>query len=171
MSSFRLTVKWRGNFKDFPMHAVPTRAQPPLLSVSLTGAAHSLQSMHLHGHIVITPGAQLTSRFSLSVVCSLGLDRWVMTCALLPHSIQQTSVHLSSGVSVLPYPTQSDQVLFNLIISACSAGDPGSIPGLGRSPGGGHGNSLQYPCLENPHAQRSLEGCSPTGRKESDMTE
>ena len=36
---------------------------------------------------------------------------------------------------------------------ACSAGatgDPGSIPGSGRSPGGGHGNSLQYSCLENP---------------------
>ena len=28
--------------------------------------------------------------------------------------------------------------------SACNAGDPGSIPGLGRSPGGGHGNTLQY---------------------------
>ena len=34
--------------------------------------------------------------------------------------------------------------------SACSAGDPGSIPGLGRSPGGRNGNSLQYSCLENP---------------------
>ena len=34
--------------------------------------------------------------------------------------------------------------------SPCSAGDPGSIPGLGRSPGGGHGNPLQYSCLENP---------------------
>ena len=31
-----------------------------------------------------------------------------------------------------------------------SAGDVGSIPGLGRSPGGGHGNPLQYSCLENP---------------------
>ena len=29
-------------------------------------------------------------------------------------------------------------------------GDVGSIPGLGKSPGGGHGNSLQYSCLENP---------------------
>ena len=28
--------------------------------------------------------------------------------------------------------------------------DAGSIPGSGRSPGGGHGNSLQYSCLENP---------------------
>ena len=34
--------------------------------------------------------------------------------------------------------------------SACSAGDPGSIPGSGRSPGEGNGNPLQYPCLENP---------------------
>ena len=32
----------------------------------------------------------------------------------------------------------------------CSAGDTGSIPGSGRSPGGGHGNPLQYSCLENP---------------------
>ena len=34
--------------------------------------------------------------------------------------------------------------------SACSAGDTGSIPGSGRSPGGGHGNPLLYSCLENP---------------------
>ena len=34
--------------------------------------------------------------------------------------------------------------------SACSAGDPGSIPGSGRSPREGNGNPLQYPCLENP---------------------
>ena len=34
--------------------------------------------------------------------------------------------------------------------SACSAGDPGSIPGLERSPGEGKGNPLQYSCLENP---------------------
>ena len=34
--------------------------------------------------------------------------------------------------------------------STCNAGDLSSIPGLGRSPGGGHGNPLQYSCLENP---------------------
>ena len=55
--------------------------------------------------------------------------------------------------------------------SACSAGDLGSIPGLGRSPGEEHGNPLQYSCLENPHGQRSLAGCSPWGHKESDMPE
>ena len=43
--------------------------------------------------------------------------------------------------------------------SACNVGDLGMIPGLGRSPGGGgHGNLLQYSCLENPHGQRSLAG-------------
>ena len=41
----------------------------------------------------------------------------------------------------------------NVKDSACNAkaaGDVGSVPGLGRSPGGGHGNPLQYSCLENP---------------------
>ena len=55
--------------------------------------------------------------------------------------------------------------------SACNAGDLGSNPGLGRSPGRGHGNPLQYSCLENPHGQRSLVSCSPWGHKESDRTE
>ena len=35
-------------------------------------------------------------------------------------------------------------------VSACNVGDLGSIPGLGRSPGEGNGNPLQYSCLENP---------------------
>ena len=35
-------------------------------------------------------------------------------------------------------------------VSASNAGDPGSIPGSGRSPGEGNGNPLQYSCLENP---------------------
>ena len=34
--------------------------------------------------------------------------------------------------------------------TVCNAGDPGSVPGWERSPGGGHGNPLQYSCLENP---------------------
>ena len=47
--------------------------------------------------------------------------------------------------------------------SACNAGaagDMGLIPELGRSPGGGHSNPLQYSCLENPHGQKSLVGYS-----------
>ena len=46
--------------------------------------------------------------------------------------------------------------------SACNVGDPGSIPGLGSSPGEGNGNPLQYSCLENlmeslPKRMESLE--------------
>ena len=53
--------------------------------------------------------------------------------------------------------------------SACNVGDLGSISELWRSPG--HGNPLQYSCLENPHGQRSLVGYSLWGLKELDMTE
>ena len=54
---------------------------------------------------------------------------------------------------------------------ACNAEDLGLIPGLGRSPGGGHGNPLQYSCLENPSGQRSLAGYSRRGGKELDAAE
>ena len=60
---------------------------------------------------------------------------------------------------------------YHLKESVCNAGDLGSIPGLGRSPGEGNGNPLQPSCLENPHGQRSLVGCNPWGLEESDMTE
>ena len=46
---------------------------------------------------------------------------------------------------LLGFPRASDGKEF-----ACQAGDLGSVPGLGRSSGGGHGNPLQYSCLENP---------------------
>ena len=55
--------------------------------------------------------------------------------------------------------------------STCQAGDSGLIPGLGRSPGAGHGNPLQYSCLENPHGQRSLVGYRPWDHEESDTIE
>ena len=41
--------------------------------------------------------------------------------------------------------------------SACNAGDLGLIPELGRSPGGGNGNPLQYSCLENPMDRRAWQ--------------
>ena len=55
--------------------------------------------------------------------------------------------------------------------STCNAEDLGSIPGLERSLGGGHGSPLLYSCLENSHGLRSLAGYSPWDHKESDMTE
>ena len=67
--------------------------------------------------------------------------------------------------------------------SACNAGDPGSISGLGRFPGERNGNPLQCSRLRNPmqpipvyfpgksHGQRMLASCSPWGHKESERTE
>ena len=55
--------------------------------------------------------------------------------------------------------------------SVYNAVDPGSIPGLGRSPGEGNGNPLQLLLPGRSHGWRSLVGYSPWGRKESDMTE
>ena len=55
--------------------------------------------------------------------------------------------------------------------SDCNVGDLDSIPGLGKSPGGGNDNPLHYSCLKDPHGQRSLAGYSPQGRKESDTTD
>ena len=55
--------------------------------------------------------------------------------------------------------------------STCNVGDLGLISGLGRSPGGRHGNPLQDSCLENPCGQRSLAGYSPWGNKELDRIE
>ena len=59
-------------------------------------------------------------------------------------------------------------VVKNLPANAGDLRDLGSIPGLGKSPGGGLGNPLQYSCLEKSHGQRSLVGYSPQGHKESD---
>ena len=58
---------------------------------------------------------------------------------------------------------------------ALNVGDLGSIPGfdpwVGKTPAGGHGNPLQYSCLEKSHGQRSLVSYSPEGHKELDTTE
>ena len=54
----------------------------------------------------------------------------------------ENSPHLGS---ILGFPGGSDSKE-----PTCNAGDPGSIPGLGRSPERGHGNPLQCSCLENP---------------------
>ena len=58
----------------------------------------------------------------------------------------------------------------NLPVNAGDARDAGAIPGSARSPGGGNGNLLQYPCLEIPWA-RSLVDYSPQSRKESEAAE
>ena len=67
---------------------------------------------------------------------------------------------------VLDFPSGS-----NSNESACNAGDPGSIPGLGKSAREGNGNPIPGFLPREFHGQRSLAGYSPWGHKESDTTE
>ena len=55
--------------------------------------------------------------------------------------------------------------------SVCNAGDLGLTPGLGRSPGEGNGNLLQYSCLENPMDRETWRATAHGVAKESDTTE
>ena len=63
----------------------------------------------------------------------------------LPTKIHLVKAMFLSSCHVLGFPGGSDSKA-----SACNAGNPGSIPGSGRSPGEGNGNPLQHSCLENP---------------------
>ena len=54
-----------------------------------------------------------------------------------------------------------DSMVKNLPANEGDTGDRGLISGLGRFPGGGGNDPVQYSCLENSHGQRSLAGCSP----------
>ena len=64
------------------------------------------------------------------------------------------------------FPGGSDSKEF-----ACNAGDPDSIPGLGRSPGEGNGNPLQYSCLENYMDRGAWQPTVHGDSKELDMTD
>ena len=69
------------------------------------------------------------------------------------------------GFSLTSFPGGSDGKE-----SPCSAGDWGSLPGLGRSPGEENGCPLRYPCLGTPRTEEP-GGLQSLGREESDMTE
>ena len=71
-----------------------------------------------------------------------GLNSFSLTT---PGGLLEGSCYLPPGPGTLGFPGGSDGKA-----SACNVGDPGSIPGLGRSSGEGNGNPLQYSCLENP---------------------
>ena len=72
----------------------------------------------------------------------------------------QKNEYLSFALKLFPGGSDSK-------VSAYNVEDQGSVPGLGRSPGEGNGNPLQYSCLENPMDK----GAWWAPRKELDMTE
>ena len=72
----------------------------------------------------------------------------------------QFSIAVQQITANLDFPGGSDGKA-----SAYNAGDPGLIPGLGRSSGERNVNPLEYPCLENPMDRGAVVGYSPWGRK------
>ena len=66
-------------------------------------------------------------------------------------------IYFSERPSSLRRGSPSESVVKNPPANAGAPGDSGSIPGLGRSPGGGNGNPLQYFCLGNPTDRRVIE--------------
>ena len=105
----------------------------------------------------------LASLISLNFNCFISQLRVII---LLWHSCLQDLRWKQST-----WASQVAPVVKNLPANAGGISNTGSIPESGRSPGGGHGNTLQCSCLENPHGQRSLVSYSPRGRKESDTNE
>ena len=84
--------------------------------------------------------------------------------AVILHSSQSRRCHHSFWASQVA-------LVKNLPANAEDIREVGSIHGLGRYPGEGQGNPLQYSCLENPHGQRRLGGLRSTGHIELDTTE
>ena len=78
---------------------------------------------------------------------------------------------LGNSLRPLPNPFLWASLVAQMAKNLTAAWETWLDPWLGRSPGGGHGYTLQYSCLENHYGQKSLVGYSPWSFKESDITE
>ena len=135
--------------------------------VLLPGKSHgwrSLEGCSPWGHWGSDTTERLPFHFSLSCIGEGNGNPLQCSCLENPRDVgawwaaiygvaqSQTRLKwLSSSNSNLVYrASQMSLMVKNLPANAGDIRDVGSIPGLGRSPGGGHGNPLQYSCLENP---------------------
>ena len=90
-----------------------------------------------------------------------------ITSLPLPILLWQALLYVCVHTSVCVYVTS---LVAQMVESACSSGDPGSVPKLGRSPGGGNGYPLQNSCLKNP-MDRGVWWATVWDRKGLDTTE
>ena len=130
----------------------------------LTGSYSSLPLPGIRGGEQTTcplPGKDQDSKFGELFL--LGMYHFHTIVKLKIES--QTMINRGQSV-VVGFPGGSDDKE-----SACNAGDLGSIPRLGRSPGGGHGKPTPVFLPRESHGQRSLAGYSPWAHKESDTTQ
>ena len=99
--------------------------------------------------------------------------RWILYYRITREApISSSTPHWSFVVDLIfGEASQVVLVVKTLPADAGDVRDAGSIPGWGRSPGGGNGNPLQCACLGESQGQRSLADYGPRGRRESDRTE
>ena len=97
----------------------------------------------------------------------------IRACEVVEISKTNRVIFTAEYKAIVPgihWASQVVLVVKNPPVNARDIRDSSLISESGRSPGGGHGNPLQYSCLENPCGQRSLVGYSPWHHKESDIT-
>ena len=110
--------------------------------------------------------------------CFLQLFLVLLFCRRLSYLVEEVTFKFFQGFKRVRTKPQCFSVSFpggvvvkNPPTNAGDAEDSGLIPGLGRSPGGGNGNSLWYPSLPSLGGQRSLVDDTPWGCEVSDITE
>ena len=123
--------------------------------ISSTDTASILPLFFIAWILLLLPTSSLAVQFlaSYSLTTTSCFSSWLSLLVQLNNPFKLKDLYLTYHLSISltqqmpspPYfPGGSDGK-----VSACNAGDPGSIPGSGRSPGEGNGNPLQYSCLEN----------------------
>ena len=132
------------HFRELQVHAWRAVAKSSVMSSHLTFLHPHLYRLFLFLFLLylqfLNSLLQGPPQGPLLISSTWGEFALILSCPSFPSSIRTwTQFNLD------PFPGGSEDKA-----SACNAGDPGSIPALGRSPGEGNDKPLQYSCLENP---------------------
>ena len=137
-----------------------------IVSLYTCAHMHVLSHTHTHTHTcILSLTLTLLQRLKVTKVGTWPdhVHALEVTCGcahICAPGVSYGSSHMCHWRTLWPLLWAS-RVAQSLLASARAAGDPGSIPGSGRSPGGGNGNPLQYSWSGESHGQRSLVGYSP----------
>ena len=141
-------------FADFCDVNAPTMA---LLPNKKLGDMHTMSSCELEAQQPL-----LQAGHSSLLLCLMGSAKVATKWLAIPTMSSLHRVRTKMwGIGHKDLVSQVVLVVKNPPTNAGGRRDTNVIPGSGRPPGGGHGNPLQYTCLENPRGQRSLVGYSP----------